>query len=224
MKNIILAIFIFLSIGSYGQSSVWVTRNLANYPLSFLSHKDSISNIYLIKNGKSYNGKDSISLKDSVPNYYEIRSFYKSKIETYILWNSHEFDGLFIVLEFVNNRLFQVNMFTKNPYYLSNFKLEISRQFKSRDINKEYTIKSDSTIDYGHKIVSYGEQYVTHSQYGGSKQIGFNYYEDIKNSNGYFRIYDKELLKRIPSWCGTGNQGNTWVDLEKYISKRKNKG
>ena len=220
MRKLVLLLFLIGSLNVISQSSVWATRDMFNYPLSFLTHKDSIPNLYVIENGRAFNGKDSISLIDSNIAYYEYRKTYKEHIKTYILWDKKDFKGLYVILSFIDNRLVGINMFTNNHFYISNMKMEIYRMFSRKDISTSIRVSTDSTIHKTNTIVSYGKRYTDLSLYVRKKKIAMDYNEDMVAAIASWSIYDPEIEKRIPSWCGFSTRGNSWEKLEAYINKR----
>jgi len=221
--TIILFLLLLTMLTVKGQN-VWMTRNLTNVPLDFLTHKDSIQNLLPVYNGMVFLGSDSINLKDSINDYFEVSEFYHDKISTYLLKSPHIQNGLYVTLDFVNDILFQVNLFTDESYYLSNFKLEVNRHFKHKKQDGGYTQSSDSTVNRGHVIITYGSRYSEHSSYGGNKNVEYQYYEHLEKGYGHLILIDKKILKYIPSWCGTGNGNRSWGKLQRYLAKKAKDG
>lgn len=222
LKIIFFVLFKTYSIIALGQAD-WITRNLTGQELTFLTHKDSISNLYKINNGIVIIGNDTINLINSVTLYFEFSEFYQDKIKTYLLYNENNYKkGLYTTLDFYKDRLIEINMFTTNPYYLSNFKIEINRHFKKNQ-NRYGTLTNDSIVRYENMIVTYGQKYSDLNYYGTNKNLEFEYYEDLIKGNGHFFLADKKVSKLIPMWCATCNQRKTWEKLNKYIDKKSNK-
>jgi|GEM_PF-4347180 len=212
-----IILFLFTSLTSFGQN-IWMTRNLTNSPLQFLTHKDSIPNLYEVKNGIVIVDKDTINLKDSIGLYFETSEFYRDKIKTYLLYTGNYRKGLYTTLDFCYDKLFQINMYSNKSYFLSNFKLELQRHFKNKG-EANYTITRDSTVNYGHTIVSYGERYSDYNLYGSNKIMTYQYKEDLIKGCGYLVLADRKVTDLIPSWCGNCNRGRTWKKLKAYIDK-----
>jgi hypothetical protein len=63
-----------------------MTRDLINIELPFMTHKDSIHDLYEIKDGIAIIGKDTLHLRDSIGSVVDFHSFYDGKIKTYVLW------------------------------------------------------------------------------------------------------------------------------------------
>ena len=223
MKIVLFILLLSWSLCVIGQSSEWVTRDLINLPLTFLTHKDSIPNLYIIKNGKAFNGTDSISLIDSLSGYNEYRRFYKDKIKTYLIWTDNNFDGLYITLAFIDNRLFCISIFATNHFYISNIKMNIEMQFKEKQLDGWTTSTIDSTVDRGNTITNYGTHYTSHSMSARTKKIGMTYYEDIINTFASYSLYDQGVHIRIPSWWSVGSHTQTWEKLAEYMEKRNAK-
>ncbi|MFN6945475.1 MAG: hypothetical protein ACK4ND_11045 [Cytophagaceae bacterium] len=219
MVKHLVYIFLFFSItlSCFGQDA-WMTRNLTNSSLTFLTHKDSISNLYEIKNGLAVIIKDTINLKDSVDLYFELSEFYRDKVKTYLLYTGDYQKGLYTTLDFCYDRLIQINMYSNTSYFLSNFKLELQRNFKNKG-KGYYTVSKDSTVNYGNTIVSYGERYSDYNRYGSNKRVAYQYQEDLIKETGYLVLADKKVNTLIPSWCGSCNGKKTWKKLKAYLDK-----
>jgi hypothetical protein len=195
-----------------------MTRNLTNYPLEFLTHKDSIPNLYEVKNGIVVVGKDTINLKDSVGLYFETSEFYPDRIKTYLLYPGNYRKGLYTTLDFCYDRLFQINMYSNKSYFLSNFKLELQRHFKNKG-EAHYRYTKDSTVNYGRNTVFYGNRYSDYILYGSNKTMTYQYREDLIKGYGYLILADKKVTDLIPTWCANCNGGRTWEKLKEYIDK-----
>ena len=214
--KIITVILVLVTSNLYGQS-IWVTRNLTNYPLALLTHKDSLRNLHEIRQGIAVIGQDTINLNDSILIYFEKSDFYRDRIKTYLLYDPNLQRGLFITLDFYKDRLIEINMFTNRYYYLINFKMEVQRHFKKGDFG--YNVTSDSTVNYGQTIVTYGERFSVYHASGSNKKMTYELRQDLIKGIGYLILADKNITKLIPSWCGICNNKKTWDKLDKYMMK-----
>lgn len=220
----LLYVMFFLSFqDSYGQS-LWITRNLANTPFEFLIHKDSIPDLHKIVEGKVCIKKDTINLMDRFKDYSNystsgIEDLYSGHIETYMYGLSLYKKGLLVSLDFVNNRLFQISLYTDNPYYLSNFKLELKRHFgdKGKD---SYRYTTDSTVHKAGMIVSYGKRYSEYRIDGHTRKIIFGYYENLQEGHGRLVLADLSVKRRMPFWCSrSGKRKQGWSRIENYLER-----
>lgn len=202
---------------SFAQNE-WMTRDLTNYPFAFLTHRDSIPALYEVKNGIVVIEKDTINLKDSILLYFETREFYGDKIKTYLFYPSNYPKGLYTTLNFCFDRLIQINMYTNKSYYLTNFKIELNRNFKGVS-DGGGSATTDSIVNYGDRIVSYGQRYTDYTLYGSNKFVSYQFREDVVKGVGYLILYDKKVSDLMPSWCGTCNGRRTWEKLRKYMEK-----
>lgn len=211
------AILIYSNTYIYGQIKN-ITNNITNSTLPFLMHKDSIQNLYEINHGIVVINKDTINLKDSIYLYFETSEFNKSNIKTYLIHSENIKNGLYTTLDFYNNRLFQINMFSNKSYYLNNIKLEIDRCFKNNNTTFfKYTADS-AGISRG-RMIEYGRRYSEQTSFGSTKRIKFHYKEDLIKGVGFLILEDKKTSKLMPASFENQNNDEKWLKLNKYIMK-----
>jgi hypothetical protein len=221
MKRFLPLLIILLFCGySYSQTQ-WFFRETANIELQFLTPVDSIKNIYPIDNGITIINEDTVNLKMIHKKYYSAPfGFYKDKIKSYYLFRGRRNDSMTIVLDFCYDKLFQVSFFAKGSYYLNNIKYDCRRILDPKS-GTGYTTTSDSVINYGDRIITYGERRSSMNWHGSNKEIIFYYEEDYITAEGYYTISDKKIMDLMPFWCGICNGRRTWEKLEKYLNKAR---
>lgn len=213
----VLAGFILIVSNSFSQSE-WMTRNLVNVPLKLLTHKDSIPNLVKVENGVVNHEVNSFELKEVIPQYTESSAYSKDEVTTYWLDNSQNTEVM-ILLSFVYNRLYKIELYTLNSYYLSNFKLSYAFHFKRKNQKNSIRTSSDSIVNYGNRIVTYGERYSEFESRGENKKLKYTYYEHLEKRYGHLILFEKAILNKMPYWCGYGRKNRNWVKVKKYLQR-----
>jgi hypothetical protein len=217
MKRILVLITLLLFSGHLYSQTIWFCRDIINHELEFLTPIDSFKNIIPIINGKVAINNDTINLR-SIDKYYYDLCYDKDKVKSYYLSLGVRNDSLLVILRFTYDRLFEISISAKGSYYLNNIKFDLFRLFKlKKDIS--YNMSSDSVVNYGNRIVTYGEKRTSMVLYGINKNAYISYYEDFATSQGQIVLRDKKTSELMPSLCGICNDGRTWEKLKKYIIK-----
>jgi hypothetical protein len=201
--------------------------------LTFKTDFSSYKNLSLIVNsgglfqGKyvALIGKDSVDLALAIGEYFRLSGRHSSKnqFKSYVAINSPNKDSLYIILTFCYDKLYCVSLYAKGSYYVGNIRRDFARQFDWKKVNVSKTETNDSIVNYGNRIVTYGNKIKEVRQSGENKKFEYIYEENLVLSSCALTIMDKDIQKRIPSWCGNSRDGNTWEKLEEYLKTFKNK-
>jgi hypothetical protein len=225
-KYILIIIFQLYLLNNYAQTE-WFYRNTINQELTFKTDFSCFKNLSLIINsGGLYQGKyvaligkDSVSLVSAIGDYFRLPGIHYSKnqFKSYVAVNSPSRDNLYIILTFCYEKLYCVSLYAKGSYYVSNIKRDFARQFDWKKVYVSNTETNDSIVHYGNRIVTYGNKLKEIRQSGENKKFEYIYEENLVLGNCVLTIMDKDIQKRIPSWCGNSRDSNTWEKLEKYL-------
>ena len=215
-----LSVFFFIIYtGNCFSQTEWLTRNNINHPLQLLSPIEHFNNIYPIKDGIVYLNNDSINLKNHYNryngHYFESTN---SNFKSYFLLLNKPQDSLSVILHFAYNKLIEISIFARGNYYLNSLKYDADRLFKNRG-EKSYTLRSDSVVNFGNRIITYGQRPTDLYWYGSSKKVYFIYEESFLTGEGMLKISDKKSIRLFPSRCGVGWGIRNWNRLEKYLKK-----
>ncbi len=218
MKPLSILIILLTYCNSLQAQHIWITRNLLNMPLEFRMHKDSIPNIYQIVDGAVYIDGEMHYLRDSLEGIPPHQVYPEDPFSTYLLISPNLSTDVYAILHFVYDKLFEVNIYSNDSYYLTNFYLELKRNFKSKgDIY--YTISSDSTVRHSDHITTYGSRYSDFNWSVSSSRAFYHLYHDLINEQGYLSMTDRKIYRRLPATCGFDRSNNSWEKLEAYLIK-----
>jgi hypothetical protein len=216
-------IILFFAGGCNSTRFINIAENTINLPVTFFMQVDSIPNTYKIdSNGTAIIGSDNLNLygKGILLGSYD--PFYKGFISSYLYLPDKKFTGYYTIMEFYKGRLFEISIYSSKPYYLSNIKIELQRDFHGVK-NGEYEEKLDSFVDRNKYKVEYGLHYTNYSFYGHRYGTQFSYSEDLVSGHGYVIYSDQKFINLMPSWCGVSNGRRTWWKLDKYVKRRVKK-
>ena len=189
--------------------------------LTLRMHKDSLKNIFPIRDGKVGLGADSVDLYKYFPNMnHEIDLLYNKHLSLYYLY-LNDFDPNYLVeLEFYDNWLINIMIYAKGYRSISNLKIEMTKRFPAKKLVKNYSYgQPDSTVNYGNIIVSYRMRYDGLRMVYSNKKMDVTYDENLQNESAILIISDKGVKKYMPIFCSQPDKWRTWKNVKKELKR-----
>ena len=206
--HIILLTGLQFGIFNVNAQKILITGSKSNPTLEICTHKDSIPNLLELTYGRLINNGDTLILYELIPFYNAIADDYKRDMKSCLIEPDKEVDSTYSVLDFCFDRMAGITIYTKDTGLISIFRKSIKA-----------TVKGKFSAYDSYRSIHLESSHI----YGGNKTWSVSFDEYFDSGWGVFRLRDRAIMRRIPSWCGYGIDLRTWKGLRRYMEKRGRK-